>query len=882
MLMSAEGGNTDWKKIKELFHEALRLGASEREAFLNERCAGDLHLRIEVETLLLSLEHAETFLEVPAIVSSMDGAVEWQFKEGDVVSHYQIIEPIGAGGMGQVYLAQDKKLHREVALKILPTEVLHNIDRLRRFKREALAVSALNHPNILTIFEFDEVDGVPLLASEHVKGRTLRETLEDGPLEIELALDIAIQVASALQTAHRAGVIHRDIKPENIMIRSDGYVKVLDFGLAKLTGDLRSKENDRTQTQAFSLPGLIMGTATYMSPEQARSTSIDSRTDIFSLGIVIYEMLTGHPPFDGDTMADIIAAIIQKDPPKTSTQNPAVPPEMDAIVAKCLEKDPGERYQTLDDLLLDLRAVPGPVPSRATRTGPEPQANTTAVLAATTVESGTKTHTAQSKKSYALPLAAGVLLIIGVVSGVYWYLNRDHQIDSIAVLPFTNESGNADVDYLSDGMTESLINSLSTLPNLSVKARNTVFRYKGLEIDEKKVGQDLSVNALLLGWVTQRGDNLTLRLSLVDAATGNHLWGDQYDRKMGDLAVLQREITSDVSKKLRAKLSNADASELTKNYTANSQAYQDYLRGRYFWNKRTSESIAKSIEYFEMAIAKDSEFALAYTGLADAYVVPANLRAPREVMPKAKAAAIRALEIDDTLAEAHTSLGRVLQVYEWNWKEAEKAFERAIALNPRYPVAHQWYGGYFERIGRLDVGIAKRRVALELDPLSTITNFELGQAYYFNREYDKALEQLKKTLELDPEFPPALQWIPLVYLQKGMHDEAIAWVKRAGESPVMRVSGTGGYVLAVAGREREARQELDRLKRLRDQEYISAGAISLIHAGLGEKEEAIAWLEKGYEERAFQMQFLKVEPRWDSLRNDPRFMNVFRRIGFPE
>ena len=890
--MNADAAKLRWKRVKELFHEALRRSPSERDAFLDECCSGDPHLRIEVESLLISFGEAETFLEEPVLLASSNTHTQWQFENDSVISHYRIVEPIGAGGMAEVYLAEDEKLHRHVALKVLPSQVLENPDRLRRFKREALAVSALNHPNILTIFEFDSVNGVNLLASEYVRGKTLRETLRQRTLSVSDAIDIAIQVLSALQTAHEAGVIHRDIKPENIMIRDDGYVKVLDFGLAKLTGDTQSLETDRTHTQAFSQPGLIMGTATYMSPEQARSRSIDVRTDIFSFGIVLYEMLTGKVPFSGDTTTDIIAEIIQKDPTPVNELNPAVSAEFNRITMMCLEKDRRERYQTAADLLLDVRALSSPIGAR--ETAPE----TTEVLPAQEFLETTKTELVSEtpavgtlewsgsldpQKRYrwrAIAVAAILILSIAAAAS-YWYVNRNNQIASIAVMPFTNESGNADIEYLTDGMTESLINTLSTLPNLSVKARNTVFRYKGSDIDEKKVAQELSVQALLLGRVTQRGDNLTLYLSLVDANTGKNLWGEQYDRKIQDLAVLQREITRDVSQKLRTRLSNADAINLSKNYTANSEAYQDYLRGRHFWNKRTADTIAKAIEYFQLAIAKDPEFALAYAGLADAYVVPANRMAPRDAMPKAKAAAIRALQIDDTLAEAHTSLGRVLQVYDWNWNEAEKEFKRAIDLNPRYPIAHQWYGAYFERIGRLDEAIAERRIAIELDPLSTIANFELGQVFYFKGEYDKALEQFKKSLELDPAFPPALQYVPLTYSQMGMHAEAIASAGHASESSSIG-NGIPGYVFAIGGMKKEARKELTELKSLREEKYVSAVGIAFIHIGLGEKEEALAWLEKGYEERAFQMQFLKVEPRWNDLRSDPRFIDLIRRMNFPE
>ena len=479
-------------------------------------------------------------------------------------------------------------------------------------------------------------------------------------------------------------------------------------------------------------------------------------------------------------------------------------------------------------------------------------------------------------------LAAIAFLSALAIGGYVYYSGRGiRQIDSIAVMPFVNESGNADVEYLSDGMTESLINSLSTLPNLSVKARNTVFRYKGKEIDERKVGQELSVQAVLFGRFIQRGDDLTLFLSLVDSATGNALWGEQYERKIQDLSALRNDIARDVAQKLRTRLSTSDTTNLTKNYTANAEALRLYFHGRYFWAKRARDSNRKAIEYFNQAIEKDPNFARAYSGLADAYVVPASGMAPRDAMPKAKAAALRALEIDDTLAEAHTSLARVLQVYDWNWAAAEKEFKRAIELDPRYPVAHQWYGGYLERIGRIDEAIAERKIALELDPLSAIAQFELAQAYYFARDYDRAIEEFQKTLEFDPAFRSALQYLAVVYALTGRYDEAIATARKMPESDNI-FPGTAGQVYALAGRAEDARRVLDDLERRRERDYISPVTFALIHIPLGEKDKAMAWLEKGYEERAFQMQFLKLDPRFDDLRDDPRFADLVRRVGLPE
>jgi TolB-like protein len=480
---------------------------------------------------------------------------------------------------------------------------------------------------------------------------------------------------------------------------------------------------------------------------------------------------------------------------------------------------------------------------------------------------------------------AGVIVLILMTAlgvGLYFYYGRtsSKQIESIAVVPFVNESGNSDVEYLSDGITESLINSLSTLPNLSVKARNTVFRFKGKEVDEKTLGQELSVQAVLFGRFIQHGNDLTLFLSLVDSATGNALWGEQYDRKMQDLPALRNDIARDVAQKLRTRLSSADTTNLTKNYTVNTEALRLYFYGRYAFSKRTRESVRKSIEYFNQSIEKDPNFALAYSGLADAYVVPVVGMVPHDVMPKAKTAAMRALEIDNTLAEAHTSLARVLQVYDWNWAEAEKEYKRAIELDPRYPLAHQWYGGFLERTGRPEESLAERRRALELDPLSASANFELGLAYYYSRNYDSAIEQLEKTLEIEPGFPAAVQVLVLAYTYKGQYDLAIAKLRDFNETNIL---GTAVQAYAMASRKDDASRVLDELNRRYNDpsksEYVSATTMAFVYSALGDKDKAIEWLEKGYEERSFQMQFLKVDPRWDSLRDDPRFQEISKKVG---
>ena len=816
--------------------------------------------------------------------------------------------------MGEVYLAQDTKLDRKVALKILPPAVAANQDRMRRFVQEAKCAAALNHPNIAHIYEIGETenrgdnqkveqDSVHFIAMEFIDGHTLREEIHRKRTPLSKLLKYLNQVTDGLAKAHAAGIIHRDLKPDNIMISRDGHAKILDFGLAKLVEERRfDREDLGSEIATVALlqrtsPGAIIGTVGYMSPEQVEAKTLDQRSDIFSFGCVLYETVTCRKPFAADSVVDTLHKIVHDPAPAIADSNPNAPAELQRIIRRCLTKEPEKRYQTIRDTANDLEEVieelkgvtdieRSVVPSSAVSSG----SGTADVATAQSTNSvsqpaSSAEYVVRGIRRHKLGAAFIALLLIALIGIGYWYWSTRgagaSQIDSIAVLPFVNESGNPDVEYLSDGMTESLINSLTNVPNLSVKARNSVFRYKGANIDEKRIGQDLSVDALLLGRVLQRGDNVTLYLSLVDARTGASLWGEQYDRKMQDIAVLQKDIASDVSRKLRARLSNAEAKQLTRNYTDNSESYQLYLKGRFLWNKRTPESIRKATEYFEQAIQKDPGFALAYTGLADSYVVPANRMAPHVAMPKAKTAALQALAIDETLAEAHTSLARVLQVYEWNWKEAEKEFKRAIELNPRYAVAHQWYGGLLERTGRLDEGISERKLALELDPLSTITIFELGTNFLYAGNYDQAIAQFQRALELDPSFPAAHQYLPLAYVKKGMYEEALARIREAPESAGLNITGVPGYVYAISGHTSEARKELEELKRLRKTEYITAVSLAIICAGLGERDEALSWLEKGYEDRAFQMQMLQLDPRLDSLRDDPRFKELVRKVGLP-
>jgi len=829
---------------------------------------------------------------------------------GTKLGHYEIRSKIGEGGMGEVYQAEDTRLHRNVALKVLPADLAANRDRMRRFEQEAQSAAALSHPNIAQIFEIGEDGGTHFIAMEFVDGQTLRQLIRAGKTDLAKLLRYLQHAAEGLAKAHAAGIIHRDLKPDNIMVTRDGHAKILDFGLSKLVegqGDAGTRrDGDEVTTVALSprhpispsvtSPGLVMGTVGYMSPEQAQGKTgeIDQRSDVFSFGCILFEVVTGRRAFEGKDPIDSLNKIIREPAPPISEFRPDLPSQLQRIIRRCLAKDPEDRYQTIKDLAIELRDLRHELASTAA-------ADLTATPsglgdAARSVASGATQSMSPSSTS---SIGAGIwrhklvtAIVITVLAlgamGVGMFLharNTEVAIESIAVLPFQNKSTEGDTEYLSDGLTESLIYRLSQLPNLKVSPTSSVLRYKGKDIDPIKVGRELDVSAVLSGRITQRGENLTISAELVDVRTNKLLWGDHYDRKTAELLATQREIAHEIVDNLRIKVSPAEKS-LAKHYTESNEAYQLYLKGRFYWNKRTREALKKAIDYFNQAIERDPGFALAYAGLADCYVVPANELPPSESMPKAKAAAMRALELDDSLAEAHTSLGRVLAVYDWDWAEAEREFKRAIELNPRYAIAHQWYGGYFESMHRFNEAIAEEKRALELDPLSPILTFSLGLGFYYARDYDKAIEYYQKTLELDPNFPPAYGQLPAAYEQKGMYDQALAGFQKGfglesgGE---WYFAGGGlGHVYAVTRKTNEARAVLDELKRRSDQEYERKDRIALIYVGLGEKDQALAWLEKAYQDRAFNLAWLNVEPRWDSLRSDLRFKDLVRRVGLPQ
>lgn len=817
---------------------------------------------------------------------------------GQLFGRFEVLCPLGEGGMGEVYLVQDSSLGRKIALKLLPSYLTNDLERVRRFEQEARSASTLNHPNILTIHEIGRVKGRQFIATEYVDGKTLRQELaSEGRLPIGEALDIAIQIASALAASHEAGVVHRDIKPENVMIRRDKLVKILDFGLAKLTEKSVTAE-DATRLFVRTNPGVVMGTVSYMSPEQARGKDVGASTDIFSLGVVLYEMLAGRLPFAGDTTSDVIAAILTADPAPPTHYNPEIPAELEKIINKMLAKSHADRYGA-ENLVSDLRQLKKRQEFEAEfnrgygvthSEDPQSEFHLSQGLTGNAPTQILDSAIAKSEKPgirriWLLSALIGSLVLAGLGYGLWSYWHQRRNIESIAVMPFVNESGNSEIEYLSDGMTESLINSLSQLPNLSVKARSSVFRYKGMPVEPQQVGADLSVQAILTGRVVQRGEDLALYLSLVDASNGNQLWGEQYDRRLKDLVALQSEITRDVSQKLRARLSGAEAQLVAKNYTENATAYQLYLKGRYHILRLTPSETQKGISYLKQAIEIDPAYALAYVGLANGYrsMALSGDTASSEVFPKSKAAAQKAVEIDETLAEAHAVLGFTISWYDWDWNAAEKQFQRALALNPNSADAHWVYAGSISNLRRHAEALAEIKRARELDPLNLIINASEGLILIHAGQPDEGLAVLQKTSELDQSYWLAHLFASSAYIDKGMFAEAVAEARKARE-----LSGISSqpvsyacYALAKSGKKAEARVMLEELLNLSRQRYVPPYHIAFAYHGLDDREETLRWLQKGFEQRDPKMVFLNADPKWNSLRVDPRFQDLLRRMDFP-
>ena len=830
------------------------------------------------------------------------------------LGRYKIISLIGAGGMGEVYLAHDTALQRKVALKVLPPEVAANQDRMRRFKQEATSAASLNHPNIAHIYEIGDAEGFQFIAMEYVQGQTLREKIHHEDEELSKLLRILQHVAEGLAKAHAAGIVHRDLKPDNIMVSSDGHAKILDFGLAKLveppTGSSVSGE-DPTILQPHSTPGLVLGTMGYMSPEQAqgKTREIDHRSDVFSFGCILFEAITGQKAFAGSDTIETLNKIIREPAPPIANFNAGAPADLQRIVRRCLAKDPDERYQHIKDVAIELKEVRHELQASATdtitsRPSASEEAKTVShpdTTAERSVATGAGRETVPTNgpsenftitgvvtRKQGLLIVATVLILSGLAVGAWFYFHArttEVAIDSIAVMPFVNQNNNAGDEWISDGLTESIINNLTQLPNLKVIARSSVFRYKGKEVDPFVVGKELGVRAVLTGRLMQINDTMLISTELVDVRENKQLWGKKYQRKQADMLAVKGDIAREITNNLRPTLSGVDLSLAEKQHTTNADAYQLYLKGRFYWNKRTPADFQKAIGFFQEAIGHDPNYALAYTGLADSYALLTAYTTEQShiVMPKAKEAALKALELDDRLPEAHASLGQVAAYYDYDFPRAEQEYRRALDLNPNYPTAHQWLAEHLSAMKRFDEAEAEIRRALELDPLSIIINRIYADILVDARRFDEAIAQFHKTIELDPNFPTTYFFLGRAYEGKGMYDQAVraynTSAERTGFPPdslarmneAYAKSGWNGYVQAVLDYTLQDR-------RVKPPPFVLAG----YYLRLGRKDEAIAQLQRGYEERDFRMTMLAVDFGFDSIRSDPRFVELVRKIGLPE
>ena len=818
--------------------------------------------------------------------------------------------------MGEVYLAEDTQLHRKVALKVLPDEVAANQDRMRRFVQEAQSAAALNHPNVAHIYEIGEQNGVHFIAMEFIDGQTLRECILAGQKDLRKVLRYLQHVAEGLAKAHDAGIVHRDLKPDNIMITRDGHAKILDFGLAKLI-EPQGHTSDRDEglssevatavTALHSTPGVLRGTAGYMSPEQAqgKTRQVDHRSDIFSFGCILYEAATGRRAFAGKDALDSLHKIVYEPTPLIKETNTTAPDELQRIVRRCLAKDPEERYQTIKEVVIELKDVrreleqagvdtsAPPFSATWTTSAPGTDSDARQVLSATNSTPPTSLSSRASGAEYRVTgikqhklvvIVSLIVLAVGIVVVAAYLRARRSEgaIESIAVLPFVNTSGDASTEYLSDGITESLINSFSQLSGLRVVPRSTVFRYKGQQLDPQEIGRKLGVRAVLTGRIVQYGDTVNIQTELIDVDRNSQLWGEQYNRKFADIQAVQGEISAQILERLRLRLSNEEQQHPMK-YSPPPEAYQAYLKGRYYFFQHKEESYKKAVDSFNQAISLAPNYAQAYAGLASVYTeISSSYLPPTEAMPKAKEAVQRALALDGSLAEAHVALAEVYWWGDWNFPAAEQELKRAIQLSPNDPMIHIEYGNFLARLGRSDEAMVLATKALQLDSISPFVNGNLASILYFTRQPDRLIEQANKMLEMDHSSMGGHIWLGRGYMEKGLYDEAIPELQRSVDAE----SGDGmaqlGYAYAMAGRKAEALKTLADLEALAARRYSSPVRNACIYSGLADKERAFEWLEKGYEGRSDHLTQLRTECMFDSLRSDPRFADLLRRVGLPE
>jgi serine/threonine-protein kinase len=826
---------------------------------------------------------------------------------GRTIGHYRVLAKLGGGGMGVVYKAEDTRLGRIVALKFLPEELAQGPKSIERFRREASAASALDHPNICSVFEIGEYEGKPFIVMQYLAGETLKQKLgrrrprtssserkerdapaprDSGeyqgpvkPLKVSEILDLGIQVADALDAAHSKGIVYRDIKPANIFITERGQAKLLDFGLAKLVTAHEAKKgatgDSTTSDQPLTTSGDVVGTVEYMSPEQVRSEEVDPRTDLFSLGLVLYEMATGQRAFSGDSLGAIVNSILHRVLPSPRLLNPDLPPRFEEIIWKAIERDRALRYQTASGLRADLQRLKRDTESE---------------------QGGVQPVDADHRSTRKRPgwMAAGIVpLALVAIAALLVGLNVDHwrdrllrhltahHIQSLAVLPLENLSHDPEQEYLADGMTEELITNLGRISALRVISRNSVMQYRGHPKPTPQIAKELNVEAVVEGSVLRSGDHVRIDARLVQANPEENLWAESYERDLSDVLALQRVVAQAIAEEIQIKLSPQEKSHLQAARAVKWDAYEAYLRGRSSWNRRDREGVTKGLGYFQQAVELDPTYALAYVGMADSYVVLGDnhWRSPHETFPKAKAAALKALEIDDKLAEAHTSLGLIRQS-EWDWIGAEREYKSALVLNPGYATAHHWYSLFLCMTGRHEEAIKEAGRAAEIDPLSPIISLQMGQILYAARRYREARQAIQRTLEVSPDFSPAREFLGQVYLQEHKFEEGIAELQAVAvsskEDPLM---ATLGYAYAMSGRKRDSQDTLNGLKEQSERRYVSPYLLALVCVGLGKKGEAFEWLDEAYKQRDAELPWIGVEPMFDPLRSDTRFHDLVARMN---
>jgi serine/threonine protein kinase/Tfp pilus assembly protein PilF len=798
-------------------------------------------------------------LEDIQVTETIEAPKEELTRGATFAGRYEIIEELGKGGMGRVYRVEDTKLNQEVALKLIKPEIASDKKTVERFRNELKTARMIAHKNVCRMFDFGESGGSNFITMEYIRGEDLKSLVRKmGQLSAGQALSIAKQVCDGLIEAHNLGIVHRDLKPQNIMIDTNGDARIMDFGIAR---SLRAK--------GITGSGVMIGTPEYMSPEQVDGKEADQRADIYSLGVILYEMVTGRVPFEGDTPFSIGVKQKSETPKNPKDLNKQIPDDLNHLILRCLEKDKENRYRSAEEIRSELEYLE--------------QGIVTTERAI--VKKELKTVKIGEIKWRNLIVYGGgfILLIVIFLVGFILFTGRQMPIDSIAILPFENISGNPDLDYLSDGITENIIDKLAQLPSIKkVIARSSVFRYKGKEINPQVIGHDLGVEAALISKMYQRGDELSLTVELVNTSDNSRIWGKQYKKNISDIIAIQEDITDSIADNLRLKLTGEEIERLKKRFTQDTEAYKKYLQGRFFLNRRTEEGIEMAIKYFKQAIDIDPNYAMAYAGIADSYslIGTYSYLRPHEAYPLAKKAALQALEIDNTISEVHTSLAAIFRYYDWDWKEAGKKFKRALELNPNNATTHHWYAFYLTIFARFDEAIKEIKRAQQLDPLSSIINTDIGMILYYARQFDEAEEQCFKTNEIDPNFWKVYLCLGMVYIQKELYNEAIVELEKAIKiNPFdQRSLAYLGYAWGMLGRKDQTLKILDELLKQAKEKYVSAVNIATLYISIEEEEEAIAWLEKAYEEHEPLLTFARVRPTFDALRSNTKFKELLEKI----